>query len=494
MALDLGKILLKHRIISAKELNRALHIEATSGGSLTKRLVTMGSVTEDQIAKAISVEFAIPSVKLEPDLFDREALHLVSRIVADKYCVVPIFKKDNTLTLATADPTNTSVVDDLKVKTGLDIKLVVSTESDITAAIAELYGKREFESGSGLSDTIGYQFVSIEVKAPNYTVVKIFYATDREQTGDQAPSKFYAGERKKEDCLTYGTCEVSIPRDHKLAHIERPSWRNCYREDPEKHIVLLSLNLRATDNYFSELSADIASSGRKQVLVFIHGFDVTFEEGVWRTAQLAYDLGFDGPPVLYSWPSIGRLRDYTVDEATMEWSVPHLKGFISDVATKCDAQMVHIIAHSMGNRILANALKEIALAPHPGASPQLQEVILTAPDIDAGVFRQIAGEIQKSAKRVTLYASSNDKALEASKKIHGGPRAGDSGDGIVIVPGVDTIDASAVDTTFIGHFYYGDNRSVLSDIFHLLGDGAPPGKRFGLRQKSLLNAVYWAFS
>src|SRR4029077_17706276 len=136
-----------------------------------------------------------------------------------------------------------------------------------------------------------------------------------------------------------------------------------------------------------------ACSERKQILVFIHGFDVTFEQGTWRTAQLAYDLGFDEPPVLYSWPSMGHLRDYTVDEATFEWCVPHLKGLLADISTKCGAQMVHIIAHSMGNRILANALKEIALAAPQGALPQVQEVILTAPDIDAGVFRQIAGEI-----------------------------------------------------------------------------------------------------
>lgn len=515
MALDLGKILLEHQTITTEQLNSALSLEMKSGSSLGSCLVKIGSVTESQIANAIAVEFALPLIKLKNYPFDRKTSALVPEGVAKRYCVAPMSRKGHTLTLATADPSNIQAVDEIKIMTGLDIELVVSTQSDINAAIAKLYVGDKSESVAGIvpETNIETELYSLgietavmqpaasasapsgtrEVEAPNYTVVKIFYTTDRRETGEKVPSKFYGGQRNKEDCLTFGTCDVSIPRDHKLAHIERPSWRNLYREDPKKHVVLMSVNLLKRNNYFSEISADIACSRKKQVLVFIHGFDVTFEEGAWRMAQLAYDLGFDGPPVLYSWASVGHLRDYSDDEATMEWSVPHLKGLLADIGAKCGAQMVHVIAHSMGNRILTNALKEIALTTPASALPLVEEVILTAPDIDAGVFRQIAGEVQKAGKRITLYASSNDKALEASKRIHGGPRAGDSGDGIVVVPGVDTIDASAVDTSFIGHSYYGDNRSVLSDIFHLLMDGAPPSERFGLRKMSLLNAIYWAF-
>lgn len=516
MALDLGKILLKHRIITTKELDRARSVDVADGIPLARFLVKLGSVTEDQIATVVSAEFAIPSIKLKGHQFEQEVVELVPPEFAEQYCIIPLSRKGRALTLATTDPTNVFVMDEIKFMTGLEIELVVSTESDITTAIKKLYGGRQLKimadvhlgedfeapvldrkfdpiTGERLRGGPTFDLAEPIERPLNYTVVKIFYATDRKQTGEQSPGKFYGGERSEEDSLIFGTCDVSIPRDHLLAHIERPSWRNLYREDPAKHVVLLSLNTQTKDNYFSELSADVISSKRKQVLVFIHGFDVNFEEGAWRMAQLAYDLGFDGPPILYSWPSIGRLRDYTVDEATFEWCVPHLKGLLKDIGEKCGAQMVHVVAHSMGNRILANALKEIALTAPQNELPLVQEVILTAPDIDAGVFRQIAGEIQKAAKRVTLYASSNDKALEASKKIHGGPRAGDSGEGIVVVPGVDTIDASAVDTSFIGHSYYGDNRTVLSDIFHLLLDGFPPDKRFGLRQKSLLNSVYWAF-
>ena len=115
------------------------------------------------------------------------------------------------------------------------------------------------------------------------------------------------------------------------------------------------------------------------------------------------------------------------------------------------------------------------------------------PDIDADTFvRDIAPAILPASARVTLYASSNDKALAFSKTVHGYPRAGESGDGLVLINGIDTIDVSAVDTNFVGHFYYGDNRSVLSDLFNLI-QGQEAGKRFGLRPRTKNERPYFVF-
>jgi len=64
----------------------------------------------------------------------------------------------------------------------------------------------------------------------------------------------------------------------------------------------------------------------------------------------------------------------------------------------------------------------------------------------------------------------------------------------VILPGIDTIDVSNVDTDLLGHSYYGDNRSVLSDLFNLIRLGAPPELRFGLRPEMHGSARYWIFA
>ena len=139
-----------------------------------------------------------------------------------------------------------------------------------------------------------------------------------------------------------------------------------------------------------------------------------------------------------------------------------------------------------------NALKLLVLSK-PTPAPHFNQIILTAPDIDSGVFVRIAKVIRGSAERITLYASSHDIALAASKKKNASyPRAGDCSDSVAVVSGVDTIDASAVDTNLIGHFYYAENRSVLSDIFTLLRDGGPP-PRFGIRPVEV-TPPYWRFA
>jgi esterase/lipase superfamily enzyme len=105
----------------------------------------------------------------------------------------------------------------------------------------------------------------------------------------------------------------------------------------------------------------------------------------------------------------------------------------------------------------------------------------------------LAQAVERAADHVTLYASSNDEALKLSKKYQGYQRAGDSTPSVVIVPGVDTIDVSAIDTNLIGHFYYGDNRSVLTDMFYLLRDAKLPSERFGLHVLGAPPRQYWVF-
>jgi len=105
----------------------------------------------------------------------------------------------------------------------------------------------------------------------------------------------------------------------------------------------------------------------------------------------------------------------------------------------------------------------------------------------------LADAIQHSAARITLYASSNDEAMKASKSFHQYPRAGESGADIVVVNGLDTIDASSVNTGLIGHSYYAEERTVLSDLFYLVRDGKAPSERHGLEPKTCPKGKYWAF-
>lgn len=334
--------------------------------------------------------------------------------------------------------------------------------------------------------------IMVDEAPSNYAVMRVFYATDRRPSGQLTAAKYYSGLRATSETLSQGTLDVSIPRDHHMGEIERPSiFRLEFHEDPQKHVVLLSVSPKPENQFFRELSTRVDGSAGKEAFVFVHGYDNSFEQAAWRTAQLAYDLGFDGAPILYTWPSRGTLSGYAADEATIEWTTPHLQKFLEKVAAQSHATTIHLIAHSMGNRALARALAGIA-AEHSAALPMFKQVFLAAPDIDVDVFRQLAAVFPSAAGHVTLYASSRDQALAASKRFHQYARAGDS-QIITIVPRVDTIDATAVDTGLLGHAYYGDNRSILSDIYSVMHTGDPPGKRFGMHPLPMPQPTYWAF-
>lgn len=327
--------------------------------------------------------------------------------------------------------------------------------------------------------------------AEPFAVVKVFYATDRNKTDAKAPARVFGPDR---GVLSYGICSVSIPRDHKMGELEAPSiWRLEFRENPEKHVVLMALDPRDRDDYFADVARRVRDSKGKKLFVFVHGYNVTFADAARRTAQMSYDLAFDGAPMFYSWPSQGALDGYLVDETNIEWTKNNLKTFLTEVVERSTADNIYLIAHSMGNRALTRAFGEL-VSSRPELRSRFREIILAAPDIDADVFiRDIAPQMIDARSTISLYASSKDKALLASKKAHGYPRLGDTSDKIVVLPGMDTIDASAVDTSFLGHSYFAERKSVISDIYNLLSEGKRPDQRPGLKGVSSPSGRYWMF-
>ena len=148
---------------------------------------------------------------------------------------------------------------------------------------------------------------------PSHAVVNVFYATDRENTGAKDPAEMYGGERGS---LRFGVASVSIPRDHRMGALETPSvWRFEWWDDPDRFVVLLSAKELDEARFFDDVAARVDGSSEKSAFIFVHGYNVAFVDAARRTAQMAYDLGFDGAPVLYSWPSQASFAAYKVDES-----------------------------------------------------------------------------------------------------------------------------------------------------------------------------------
>jgi len=325
------------------------------------------------------------------------------------------------------------------------------------------------------------------------TVVRIFYGTNREHHPDaKMEDRFGAGRFYG---IHYGICDVNIPPDHSPGKIERPHWWKFeFKEKTDSHLMLLEIRPLEEGDFTTSLAERVGQSPEKDLLLFVHGFNVTFAEAARRTAQLAFDLPFDGAPAMFSWPADGKIERYLGDLADAEWSVPCLEQFIELLISHSGARRIHLIAHSMGCLALANTV--VALGRRHAGRNLFHNIILAAPDIDRDIFNlQILPNMtsDRLSRRLTLYASSHDKALLISRKIRGDlSRAGEGGAEIIVAQNLDSIDATRVHTDLLGHGYFASTKELLGDIYHTLKNDLPPENR-GLRIRLKEALKYWVF-
>jgi esterase/lipase superfamily enzyme len=339
------------------------------------------------------------------------------------------------------------------------------------------------------------------------TPVPVFFGTDRKPVPPGARVDF-SGSR---DATTHlGQAIITVPRGakRKLGSIARPTfWERAVlgvpaRGDPSKHFTIAERGIiiyGRVEDFLQAVAERIPDSGdfREHAFVFIHGANTSFEFALYRTAQIAYDLGTDGEPFgtafLFSWASEPGVENYKYDFDSARFAAERLSAFLTMIVEKTDAKRVHVIAHSMGNWPLLAALQEM-----PKTS-KLGQVILAAPDVDAEEFTRMAARIVPVASGITLYTSSNDVAMVAARKVHRNtPRAGDvPSNGPVVVEGIDTIDVSSVSTEALSlaHSEYAVRRELLNDIALILRKGErPPSMRSPILQTVRLRAAqYWRF-
>jgi len=320
--------------------------------------------------------------------------------------------------------------------------------------------------------------------------VDIFYATNR------APSTSAEGVFGPErGPLSYGVAGIGIPADHVIGRHEAPSvFKFEWSPDERKHISVREVTPLDQKEFFERLALDVNLSPNRSLMLFVHGYNTSFGEAARLLAQFSTDLKFSGPALLFSWPSQNSLTGYTVDETNAEWAQPHLTRLLGDLLDQTPARRIYLVAHSMGSRVVARAYNALAADRAVVGQNPFHEMILVAPDIDADLFRQdIAPRLSRNGIHVTLYASSGDRALMASKAFHGYPRAGDSGKDRVIVPGVETVDASEAEGGLLGHSYFAEDRRIMEDIFGIVQTGQRADNRFGLEAVDAPGGRYWTF-
>jgi esterase/lipase superfamily enzyme len=338
--------------------------------------------------------------------------------------------------------------------------------------------------------------VGTAASAQRHDWLRIHFVTTRQPTGATKAAEAFG--KGRSDALTFGAVDISIPADHRWAKLESPSLlRLEWDADPQRHVVLAeTFQTLPVAGWRTELARRAGAFDKGGVLLFVHGYNTSFADAAERAAQLAYDLAFPGPTVLFSWPSDGDLLAYMHDEekARTAW---RQMAEVLDLLTRLGPGVpVYVVAHSMGNRVLTQGLAEL-LRQRPGADRALRQVVLASPDIGEEEFRQRWVYDLKSANapRFTLYASNQDLPVAISAWLHGEPRLGSGGPGIAVLPSLDSIDASQITKEWFGlsHSYFGDNETVMSDLFLVIHQGLAPNKLPRLAKAKGNRGEYWEF-
>jgi esterase/lipase superfamily enzyme len=349
-----------------------------------------------------------------------------------------------------------------------------------------------------------------------YASVPVLFGTDRKQ-GETRRAKWgdnvdtFGGESQFKLALGKAIVTVpiqkgvrqrgSVPRPELVVFGFRVPWGT---EQLDKHFTVYSANTLDEASFLAEVKVTLAKSksAEKHALLFVHGYNVTFEDSLYRTAQIAHDLEFDGAAFVYSWPSKGDPKAYLYDEDRARGARPHLRAYLEMITAKTDVKNLHVVAHSKGAELLVEVLNELSATPDIAKKLRIYEIILAAPDIDRANFEQIAARVVGIAQRgVTLYASNNDKALSLSNTIRlGTVRAGEvpANRGPVLVKGMDTIDISAASTDFFSsnQITFAERQAVIADMRSILDKGQHPPE---LRSLSLFKAIsidrgkYWQY-
>jgi len=314
-------------------------------------------------------------------------------------------------------------------------------------------------------------------------LLDVYYATNRKYVG-----KKLIFSNNPDTKLNYGKVTISVPLNiHKSGSVERPFKMALIKfpENKKKHFVINEFNKADERPFFVELK----ERAKGRLLLFIHGFNMSFTEALYKSAQLKYDLKFDHPVVLFSWPSFSKIRSYVADKERALYASKYLCDLIHNLS-KLGIDEVMVVAHSMGTFCLSEALDKFN-----SKQKLFQRLILAAADIQKEAFvNNYSDKLKSLFNEISLYVSKTDKALLASNFVNQSNRIGDVRNGVTVIDGIDTIDMTDADKGLfsINHSYLLNNNKALDDIYHFMINRLPAEKR---RLKELFNEEflrYWA--
>lgn len=251
--------------------------------------------------------------------------------------------------------------------------------------------------------------------APGTSQISVIAATTRAPVDD--PDILYGGDRGQS--VSFHRIVVSIPRERSAGTLPLP---RRLPGDPAKSFVATSIS--PIDRHEIASAFRVEGPRKRRAFVFVHGYSTTFDQAVFRFAQLVHDADSRAVPVLFSWPSRGQFLDYKRDFDNASYSRTDLANLLEAAIDSPSIDEVIVMAHSMGAWLAVEALRQVALK-RGGIPTKITSLILASPDLDVGVFRRQIEDIGSKRPSITIFVAPNDRALQLSRFIsRGGTRLG----------------------------------------------------------------------
>ena len=267
---------------------------------------------------------------------------------------------------------------------------------------------------------------------------------------------------------------VSIPKSHEPGKVE---WPDTGPPDPQRNFITTDGGIFDPKEFLNRIRARAREGGPEanSVLVFVHGYNNRYQESVYRFVQIIHDSGYKGTAVLFAWPSRGAATLYLADRESVAYSRDYLETTLREIAAVPEVHEVNILAHSMGNWLAVETLRQAAMKGHRDFNGKLNNVVLASPDIDANVFRTQLDVIGRLRKPMTVLVSRDDKALSWARTFAGGvDRVGEvPADDPRVIAAAARYNLRVVDLTNLqGSSNYNHNKFAESDaVLKAIGQG-----------------------
>ncbi|MEP3232289.1 MAG: alpha/beta hydrolase [Hyphomicrobiales bacterium] len=337
-------------------------------------------------------------------------------------------------------------------------------------------------------------------RAPVHENGKLSYNEERSNSTVFGASKVSFG--KNQNWQSLSAASGAIKRTQKLPlnvlenreilrFDETPTAFKVVNGKPVRNPDAVASYNRKRSLFQAQIREQMRIANKNEVVIFVHGFNNSFEDAVYSIADIWHFSGRRGVPIAYTWPAgAGGAFGYFKDRESGEFTVFHLKEFITQLSQIPELEKIHIIAHSRGTDVTTTALRELIIAvraqnKNPKDVLKIENLVMAAPDLDFSVVRQrlIAEGFGASIGQITVYVNPGDTALGLAQALLTGERLGKLTQDKLqpaeqkIFAELKTVNLVNVEGVkgLTGHAYYRTNRNVLSDISAIIREGSLPG-------------------